>query len=56
MLGCGGWEDGVLDLNGAVERWLPELAGRRVLRYPQAPLNDVVPAERPVTVLDLLIC
>jgi CubicO group peptidase (beta-lactamase class C family) len=47
-------EDGLLDLNGPVEELLPELAGRRVLRRPDGPLDDTIKAERPVTVRDLL--
>jgi CubicO group peptidase (beta-lactamase class C family) len=37
-----------------VERFLPELADRRVLRSLDAPLHDTVPAARSVTVEDLL--
>src|SRR5580704_13246044 len=37
-----------------VEELLPELAGRRVLRRPDGPLDDTIKAERPVTVRDLL--
>jgi CubicO group peptidase (beta-lactamase class C family) len=33
---------------------LPELAGRRVLTRPDGPLADTVPANRPITVRDLL--
>lgn len=47
-------DDGVLHLNEPVDRLLPELAGRRVLRRPDGPLDEVVPAARPVTVRDLL--
>jgi len=47
-------DDGVLALDEPVERLLPELADRRVLRAPDAPLSDTVPAQRPVTVRDLL--
>ncbi len=47
-------EDGVLGLDEPVDKHLPELAGRRVLRRPDGPLDDTVPAERPVTVRDLL--
>jgi CubicO group peptidase (beta-lactamase class C family) len=47
-------EDGVLGLDEPVDRLLPELAGRRVLRRPDGPLDDTVPAERAVTVRDLL--
>lgn len=47
-------EDGMLPLDGAVDPWLPELANRRVLRTPDGPLDDTVPAERAITVRDLL--
>jgi CubicO group peptidase (beta-lactamase class C family) len=47
-------EAGVLRLDDPVDRWLPELAGRRVLRAPDAALDDTVPARRPITLRDLL--
>jgi CubicO group peptidase (beta-lactamase class C family) len=47
-------EDGVLRLDDPVDRYLPELADRRVLRDPSGPLGDTVPADRPVTLRDLL--
>jgi CubicO group peptidase (beta-lactamase class C family) len=47
-------EDGRLDLAGPVDRLLPELAGRRVLKRIDGPLEETVPAERPITVEDLL--
>lgn len=47
-------ERGMLRLDDAVERWLPELANRRVLRTPDSELDDVVPATRPITVDHLL--
>src|SRR6201986_498622 len=47
-------EDGAMALSDPVERWLPELGGRRVLRSPDAELSDTVPAKRPVTVEDVL--
>ncbi len=47
-------DDGLLDLDAAVDTFLPELARRRVLRRPDGPLDETVPAERPVTVRDLL--
>jgi CubicO group peptidase (beta-lactamase class C family) len=47
-------EQGRLTLDTAVDHWLPELAGRRVLLSPDAPLEDTVPATRPITVRDLL--
>ncbi|WP_456843800.1 serine hydrolase domain-containing protein [Cellulomonas sp. P5_C6] len=47
-------DDGVLALDDEVDRWLPELADRCVLRSPGSPLDDTVPADRAVTVRDLL--
>ncbi|HEY7199479.1 MAG TPA: serine hydrolase domain-containing protein, partial [Candidatus Dormibacteraeota bacterium] len=47
-------EDGALALDEPVDRLLPELAGPRVLRNVDGPLDDTVPAERPITVFDLL--
>ncbi|MFE2888574.1 serine hydrolase domain-containing protein [Streptomyces graminifolii] len=47
-------EDGRLALDAPVEEWLPELAKPTVVRTPSSPVDDVVPAERPVTVEDLL--
>ncbi|GAA0540438.1 serine hydrolase [Paractinoplanes ferrugineus] len=47
-------EDDVLDLEEPVAKLLPELAGQRVLRRPDGPLDDTVEAARPVTVADLL--
>ncbi|MGW6059441.1 serine hydrolase domain-containing protein [Streptomyces sp. NPDC055189] len=44
----------LLRLDDPVDRWLPELADRRVLRQPDGPLEDTVPARRPITVRDLL--
>ena len=43
-----------LRLDDPVDRFLPELAGRRVLRRPDGPIDDTVPAHRPVTLRDLL--
>lgn len=45
---------GRLSLADPIERWLPELAGRPVLRRLDGPLDDTVAARRPVTVEDLL--
>ncbi|GAB3752897.1 serine hydrolase domain-containing protein [Microlunatus parietis] len=47
-------EEGMLSLDEPVDRLLPELADRKVLRDPAGPLHDKVPSERPVTVDDLL--
>ena len=46
-------EDGVLRLEDPIARWLPELAEPMVVRRPDAPVDDVVPAVRPITVEDL---
>jgi CubicO group peptidase (beta-lactamase class C family) len=46
--------EGVVDLDDPVDGLLPELAHRRVLTSLDAPLDDTLPAERPITVLDLL--
>ncbi|NUS07008.1 MAG: beta-lactamase family protein, partial [Nonomuraea sp.] len=47
-------DDGVLELDSPVEKWLPELARPMVVRTPSSPVGDVVPAARPITVEDLL--
>ncbi|OKJ13956.1 beta-lactamase [Kitasatospora sp. CB01950] len=47
-------DDGAFGLDDPVEHWLPELADRRVVRTPQSPVTDTVPAERQITVRDLL--
>jgi CubicO group peptidase (beta-lactamase class C family) len=46
--------DGALTLDEPVDRLLPELADRRVLRRPDAALDDTVPADRPILVRDVL--
>ncbi|MER8041676.1 serine hydrolase domain-containing protein [Streptomyces sp. NPDC094032] len=43
-----------LRLDDPVDPWLPELADRRVLKRPDGPLDDTVPALRQITVRDLL--
>jgi CubicO group peptidase (beta-lactamase class C family) len=43
-----------LRLDEPVDRLLPELADRRVLKRLDGPLDDTVPANRPITVRDLL--
>ncbi len=45
---------GKLALDAPVDQLLPELADRRVLRNPDGPLDDTVPATRPITTRDLL--
>jgi CubicO group peptidase (beta-lactamase class C family) len=47
-------EDGLLGLEEPVDRLLPELADRRVLRRPDGPLTDTIRAGRAVTTRDLL--
>jgi CubicO group peptidase (beta-lactamase class C family) len=43
-----------LRLDDPVDPWLPELADRRVLTRADGPLEDTVPARRPISVRDLL--
>lgn len=47
-------EDGTLRLDDPVDGYLPELADMTVLADPAGPLADTVPAERPITLRDLL--
>jgi CubicO group peptidase (beta-lactamase class C family) len=46
--------EGLLALDEPVQRLLPELARPRVLRRMDGPLGDTVPADRAITVRDLL--
>ncbi len=43
-----------LRLDDPVDRWLPELADRRVLRAIDAKVEDTVPAKRAITLRDLM--
>ncbi|WP_371619295.1 serine hydrolase domain-containing protein [Streptomyces sp. NBC_00454] len=47
-------EEGRFALVDPVAPWLPEIAEPVVVRTPASPVDDVVPAARPVTVADLL--
>ena len=47
-------EECKLRLDEPLDRLLPELANRRVLRNIDGPLDDTVPAKRPLTLRDLL--
>ena len=47
-------EDGTLALTDRVAQWLPELADMRVLVDPRGQLDRTVPAQRPITVEDLM--
>jgi len=47
-------EETTLRLDDPVDRLLPELTDRRVLKRLDGPLDDTVPAHRPITLRDLL--
>ncbi len=47
-------DEGLIRLDEPVDRLLPELAGRRVLRRMSGSLDDTVPAGRAITTRDLL--
>ncbi|GGP39154.1 serine hydrolase domain-containing protein [Streptomyces sindenensis] len=47
-------DDGLIAPADPVAAWLPELASPLVVRTPQSPVDDVVSAVRPITLLDLL--
>ena len=47
-------EECTLRLDEPVDRWLPELADREVLRSLDGEVDDTVPAVRPITVRDVL--
>jgi CubicO group peptidase (beta-lactamase class C family) len=47
-------EECKLRLDDPVDDWLPELKDRKVLRTIDSPLDDTVPANRPITLRDLL--
>jgi CubicO group peptidase (beta-lactamase class C family) len=47
-------EAGRIGLDQSLEGWLPELADRRVLTSPGAPLDETVPAHHPITLRHLL--
>lgn len=47
-------DDGRFALDEPIARWAPEFAEMRVLRAPDAALDDTVPAARPITFEDLL--
>lgn len=47
-------EEGRFALADPIARWAPEFAKMRVLRSPTDPLDQTVPAERPITFADLL--
>jgi CubicO group peptidase (beta-lactamase class C family) len=47
-------DEGKLALRDPISRWLPEFAQMRVLVDPRGPLDKTVPAQRPITVDDLM--
>lgn len=47
-------DEGKLTLVSPITRWIPEFTHMRVLRRPDGPLDDTVPAKRPITVEDLM--
>ncbi|MGB8945229.1 MAG: serine hydrolase domain-containing protein [Streptomyces sp.] len=47
-------DEGRITLDAPVREWLPELASPSVVRAPDSPVDDVVPAVRPITVFHLL--
>ncbi len=47
-------EECVLRLDDPVDRWLPELADRQVLKSREGPVTDTVPARRAITLRDIL--
>lgn len=47
-------EQGKIAVEDPVDRWLPEMANRRVLKRIDGPLDETVPANRPITLEDLL--
>lgn len=47
-------EQGRLALSDPISRWIPELASPRVLTDHRGPLDETVPAQRPITVEDLM--
>jgi CubicO group peptidase (beta-lactamase class C family) len=47
-------EESKLRLDEPVDRLLPELANRKVLKRPDSPLDDTVPAKRAITLRDVL--
>lgn len=48
------WEDGRIDLDEPVDRWIPQLGERRVLRPGATSIDDTEPARGPITIRQLL--
>ncbi|MET0984343.1 MAG: serine hydrolase domain-containing protein [Steroidobacteraceae bacterium] len=45
---------GKIKLDDPIDKWIPELANRKVVRHMTGPLDDVYPSPRPIKVEDLL--
>ncbi|MGA2205808.1 MAG: serine hydrolase domain-containing protein [Terracidiphilus sp.] len=48
------YEEGRFQMDDPISKYLPEFSNLRVLRNPDGPLDDTVPAEHPPTVQDIL--
>jgi len=48
------WEEGRLDLDDPIERYIPQLGARRVLRPGATSIDDTEPARGPITIRHLL--
>lgn len=48
------WEEGRIALDDPVERWIPQLGNRRVLRPGATSIDDTEPARGPITIRHLL--
>lgn len=48
------WEEGRIDWDEPVEKYIPELAARRVLRKPSSAVTDTEPATGPITLRHLM--
>ena len=47
-------DEGRLSLSDPITKWLPELSALRVMKSTRGALDDTVPAERPITIDDLM--
>jgi CubicO group peptidase (beta-lactamase class C family) len=47
-------DEGRIELDDPVTGWLPELSSPQVVRTPTSPVDDVIAADRPITLFDLL--
>jgi CubicO group peptidase (beta-lactamase class C family) len=47
-------EEGKLSLDDAITKWAPEFADMRVMKDPEGAVDDTVPAERDITIEDLM--